>query len=64
MGRVQFPRDFSGTVGALPACWSSSSSEGSRCLGDGYATNETMLWLGLSALGLFGSIYHPGESPG
>ena len=25
----------------------------------GYATNGTMLWLGLSALGLFGSIYHP-----
>ena len=25
----------------------------------GYAANETMLWLGLSALGLFGSIYHP-----
>ena len=25
----------------------------------GYASNSTMLWLGLSALGLFGSIYHP-----
>ncbi len=32
---------------------------GAAAWATGYATNGTMLWLGLSALGLFGSIYHP-----